>query len=199
MRLSSSILFLGCWLTRQWQMARGIYTEPSISVIPSPNVALGGHFYISCGSPHYKATFQLFKGESVVDRLYINVTVIPGEVIALEGNANIHCKTEKQQEAEFTLHIKNSSNTYESKKMGSGEVLFPIINAKESDGGIYHCSYCLKLENTQECSNYSDEVHIKVTANTFTSMEINIRLGVAGLVLLSLVLIVAEFLYGRQG
>ncbi|XP_077773209.1 immunoglobulin superfamily member 1-like isoform X1 [Podarcis muralis] len=219
----------------------GLYTEPSISVIPSPNVALGGNFYIQCGNRDYGATFDLYKGEPakyvrsekssaytvdffiseaklehggiyqcryclnricshLSDRLYINVTaspkpsisVSPGEVIALEGDASIHCKTEKQQEAEFTLHIKNSSNTYESKKMGSGEVLFPIINAKESDGGIYRCRYCLKLKDTQECSNYSDEVHIKVTANTSTSMEINIRLGVAGLVLLSLVLIVAS-------
>ncbi|XP_060137226.1 leukocyte immunoglobulin-like receptor subfamily A member 1 [Zootoca vivipara] len=229
--------------------SHGYYHKPSISVIPSPNVALGGNFYIQCGSGYYKGgTFDLFKGESALhvrsetasyytvdfhiseaklehggmyqcrycfdgtcshlsDRLYINVTaspkpsisVSPGEVISLAGNASIHCKTKEQQEVEFTLHIENSSNTYESKKMGSGEVLFPIINAKESDGGIYRCSYCLKFVNTQACSNYSDEVHIKVTADTFPSMESNIRLGVAGLVLLSLVLIVAEFMWSQQG
>uniref|UniRef100_A0A670JYN6 Ig-like domain-containing protein n=1 Tax=Podarcis muralis TaxID=64176 RepID=A0A670JYN6_PODMU len=44
----------------------GQYPEPSISVIPSPNVALGGNFYISCGSHHYKATFELFKGEPAI-------------------------------------------------------------------------------------------------------------------------------------
>ncbi|CAI5790748.1 immunoglobulin superfamily member 1-like [Podarcis lilfordi] len=249
MRLSSSILLLGCWLTRQWQMARGLYTEPSISVIPSPNVTLGGNFYINCRSHHYKATFELFKGESVgyersetstaytvdffiseaklehggiyqcrycfyrtcsrlSDRLYINVTaspkpsisVSPGEVIALEGNANIHCKTEKQQEAEFTLHIKNSSNTYESKKMGSGEVLFPIINAKESDVGIYRCSYCLKLENTQECSNYSDEVHIKVKGgNSKAGHTIAMWAGIAAGVFLSvLFLLILAFVLSRK-
>ncbi|XP_028607711.2 uncharacterized protein LOC114608042 [Podarcis muralis] len=263
MRLSSSILFLGCWLTRQWQMARGEfgstklsqewergqYTEPSISVNPSPNVALGGNFYIQCRSPHYGATFDLYKGEPakhvrseksssytmdffiseaklehggiyhcrycfngpcsyLSDRLYINVTaspkpsisVSPGEVIALEGNASIHCKTEKQQEVEFTLHIKNSSNTYESKKMGSGEVLFPIINAKESDGGIYRCRYCLKLENTQECSSYSDEVHIKVTGgNSKAGHSIAMWAGIAAGVFLSvLFLLILAFVLSRK-
>ncbi|XP_053216129.1 immunoglobulin superfamily member 1-like [Podarcis raffonei] len=108
-----------------------------------------------------------------------SISVSPGEVIALEGNASIHCKTEKQQEAEFTLHIKNSSNTYESKKMGSGEVLFPIINAKESDGGIYRCRYCLNFKNTQACSNYSEEVHIKVTASPKPSISVSPGEGIA--------------------
>ncbi|XP_033024283.1 immunoglobulin superfamily member 1-like [Lacerta agilis] len=117
-----------------------------------------------------------------------SISVSPGEVIALEGNANILCKTKEQQEVEFTLHIENSSNTYKSKKMGLGEVLFPIINAKESDGGTYRCSYCLKLKNTQACSDYSDEVHIKVTGGHSIAMWAGIAAGVFFLVLLLLIL-----------
>ncbi|XP_060137612.1 leukocyte immunoglobulin-like receptor subfamily B member 1 isoform X2 [Zootoca vivipara] len=238
MKLPSSILFLG------------YYRKPSISVIPSPNVALGGNFYIQCGSGYYKGgTFDLFKGESALhvrsettlyytvdffiseaklehggmyqcrycfdstcshlsDRLYINVTaspkpsisVSPGEVISLEGNASIHCKTEEQQEVEFTLHIENSSYTYESKKMGSGEVLFPIINAKESDGGIYRCSYCLKFEKNQACSNYSDEVHIKVTGgHSIAGHSIAMWAGIAaGLFLSVLLLLILAFVLSRK-
>uniref|UniRef100_A0A670JWB2 Ig-like domain-containing protein n=1 Tax=Podarcis muralis TaxID=64176 RepID=A0A670JWB2_PODMU len=96
--------------------------EPSISVIPSPNVALGGNFYISCGSHHYKATFELFKGEPAI---YVR-----------------------------------------SEKSSSYTVDFFISEAKLEHGGIYQCRYCL---NRLSCSNYSDEVHIKVTGKILLS------------------------------
>ncbi|XP_061447596.1 immunoglobulin superfamily member 1-like [Rhineura floridana] len=65
MRFSFNILFLGCWLTRQWQMSRGqSYSQPSITVIPSPNITLGQDFLIYCENEHYyEATFELFKSE----------------------------------------------------------------------------------------------------------------------------------------
>ncbi|XP_061446776.1 immunoglobulin superfamily member 1-like isoform X3 [Rhineura floridana] len=132
MRFSFNILFLGCWLTRQWQMSRGeLYPKPSIKVSPSPEVNLQGDFYIDCESKGYTgATFHLFK-EGISEPLY-------------------------------------------SKPASLDAVEFPIFNNKQTDGGIYRCTYCFKNYYDRQCSEYSDEVSINTRGEFYPKPSISV-------------------------
>uniref|UniRef100_A0A670K1N0 Ig-like domain-containing protein n=1 Tax=Podarcis muralis TaxID=64176 RepID=A0A670K1N0_PODMU len=69
----------------------GQYPKPSISVIPSPNVALGGNFYIQCQSPHYGATFDLYKGEPEAEENR-NATKFFFSEVRLEDGGSYTCR-----------------------------------------------------------------------------------------------------------
>ncbi|XP_061444827.1 leukocyte immunoglobulin-like receptor subfamily A member 2 isoform X2 [Rhineura floridana] len=127
-----------------------------------------------------------------------SISVSPSEVVPLGGNATINCKNELYREAAFYLIKEGISFPLQAKNTEQYEVQFSIANVKESDSGIYWCKYHFKSERVPMWSALSDSIHINITDTS--SVENNIRLGVAGFVLLALALIVAEAIYSwRSG
>ncbi|CAI5790751.1 immunoglobulin superfamily member 1-like [Podarcis lilfordi] len=140
-------------------------------LIPNAKQTDGGIYW--CSYCFSQDQVQKCLGSS--DRVHVNITehfypkpsisVSSHEIIALGGNATIHCKSEENPMAEITLLRENSWGNHEIKKMEPGSILFPILNAKRTDGGIYFCTYCFQsdLDFNQRCSNYSDRVYINIT------------------------------------
>ncbi|XP_061446775.1 immunoglobulin superfamily member 1-like isoform X2 [Rhineura floridana] len=121
------------------------------------------------------------------DGLYINIaeqiypkpsiSLSPGEMVTLRGNATIRCKKDKYPKAEFTLHKEVFEGVSDIKKTESGGILFPITNAKQLEAGSYRCIYCIKsdLDFYQQCSNYSDRVSINITDPWLSKPSIRVR------------------------
>ncbi|XP_077773214.1 immunoglobulin superfamily member 1-like isoform X2 [Podarcis muralis] len=222
MKFPSSILFLGCWLTRQWQISRGqLYRKPSISVRPSSQVILGEDFYIHCETEYNsEATFQLVKeGSSAAvdsktasrytdfplsnakhvepnggfykckycfnenkcsefsDNVYVNITgdlspkpaifVSPSPLVVPGTRFFIHCRNEYRrneyrEQATFYL-FKEGTLGHLFSRTDSLSPAFLIPNAKQTDGGIYWCSYCFIQDQVQKCSGSSDRVYVNIT------------------------------------
>ncbi|XP_062992957.1 immunoglobulin superfamily member 1-like [Elgaria multicarinata webbii] len=174
---SFSIFFLEWWLTRQRWTARGYYkAKPSILVIPSATVALGGNFTI------------LFHNEQWSDfsdevHIYIreqfypkpNVSVSPSQVVAVGGNLTIHCKNEYYQESEFYLIKEGDLDVLQKKRPRRNLAVFPITNAKASDGGIYWCYYGFLASPDQRYSCFSDKVYINITDPALNKPSIRVR------------------------
>uniref|UniRef100_A0A670JWS7 Immunoglobulin domain-containing protein n=1 Tax=Podarcis muralis TaxID=64176 RepID=A0A670JWS7_PODMU len=99
----------------------------------------------------FKSTFSLKHPSSSLshsEHFYPkpSISVSSHEFIAWGGNATIHCKSEENPMAEFTLLREDSWGYREIQKMEPGSILFPILNAKRTDGGIYFCTYCFQSD-----------------------------------------------------
>ncbi|XP_077773213.1 leukocyte immunoglobulin-like receptor subfamily A member 2 isoform X1 [Podarcis muralis] len=233
MKFPSSILFLGCWLTRQWQISRGqLYRKPSISVRPSSQVILGEDFYIHCETEYNsEATFQLVKeGSSAAvdsktasrytdfplsnakhvepnggfykckycfnenkcsefsDNVYVNITgdlspkpaifVSPSPLVVPGTRFFIHCRNEYRrneyrEQATFYL-FKEGTLGHLFSRTDSLSPAFLIPNAKQTDGGIYWCSYCFIQDQVQKCSGSSDRVYVNITEHFYPKPSISV-------------------------
>ncbi|XP_034990724.1 immunoglobulin superfamily member 1-like isoform X1 [Zootoca vivipara] len=231
MKFPSSILFLGCWLTRQWQISRGwLYQKPSLSVRPSPQVILGEEFYIHCETSYIsEATFYLVKeGSSAAvdskvasqyadfplsnakhvepnggvykckycfnsgnekkcseysDNVYVNITgdfppkpfifVRPSPLVIPGTRFFIHCRKEYPEEATFYF-FKEGTLGHLFSGTGSFRTVFHIPNAKQTDGGIYWCSYCFSQDQVQKCSGSSDRVYVNITEQFYPKPSISV-------------------------
>nr|XP_034990728.1 killer cell immunoglobulin-like receptor 3DL1 isoform X4 [Zootoca vivipara] len=232
MKFPSSILFLGCWLTRQWQISRGwLYQKPSLSVRPSPQVILGEEFYIHCETSYIsEATFYLVKeGSSAAvdskvasqyadfplsnakhvepnggvykckycfnsgnekkcseysDNVYVNITgdfppkpfifVRPSPLVIPGTRFFIHCRKEYPEEATFYF-FKEGTLGHLFSGTGSFRTVFHIPNAKQTDGGIYWCSYCFSQDQVQKCSGSSDRVYVNITDPWLSKPSITLK------------------------
>ncbi|CAI5790752.1 immunoglobulin superfamily member 1-like [Podarcis lilfordi] len=252
-----SSAFPGWWLTGKTLKGQS-YPKPSISVVPSKIVPLGGNATIRCkvrSEDYAQATFVLFReldsslhasvvkksewnevafffanvklsdggnyrcrycfnsfsGDScspLSDRVKVKIRdpslskpsigMRPGDPLAEGFNVTIECHG-PENGLNFSLHKSSNLIAWQMAESDGNTSEFSLSMIRLEDEGNYTCQYH-RRGHAFLWSEPSDAVRLElVTANTFTSMEINIRLGVAGLVLLSLVLIVAEFMCSRQG
>ncbi|XP_062992961.1 immunoglobulin superfamily member 1-like [Elgaria multicarinata webbii] len=107
-----------------------------------------------------------------------SISVSPGQVLTLFGNATIHCKAEKYpHKAEFSLYAAGASSTHNVafKKAEEGEAVFSIVKARQLDAGKYWCRYCFNQNTTRWCSYLSDEVYINITDPSLPKPSINVR------------------------
>ncbi|XP_077773217.1 osteoclast-associated immunoglobulin-like receptor [Podarcis muralis] len=126
-----------------------------------------------------------------------SIKVLPDERISPGQNITIECQG-PEKGLNFSLYKSGELITSQVTESERNRAEFPFFNVELEDEGNYTCQYH-RWGNPFAWSEPSNATELVVRANTSTSMEINIRLGVAGLVLLSLVLIVAEFMCSRQG
>ncbi|CAI5790747.1 immunoglobulin superfamily member 1-like [Podarcis lilfordi] len=126
-----------------------------------------------------------------------SIKVLPNKRISPGQNITIECQG-PEKGLNFSLYKSGELITWQVTESERNRAEFPFFNVGLEDEGNYTCQYH-RWGNPFAWSETSNATELVVRANTSTSMEINIRLGVAGLVLLSLVLIVADFMCSRQG
>nr|XP_060636433.1 T-cell-interacting, activating receptor on myeloid cells protein 1-like [Anolis sagrei ordinatus] len=104
---------------------------------------------------------QMSRGE-LYPKPYISIH--PRGMVALGRNVSIRCwtKSEKHVEYYLTKEVKRSATTPSAKVADPCHVVFPIVNARISDGGSYWCLYHNKSSDT-EWSPQSDIVYINLT------------------------------------
>ncbi|XP_042329715.1 immunoglobulin superfamily member 1-like [Sceloporus undulatus] len=102
-----------------------------------------------------------------------SISVHPKGMVALGGNVSIHCQTQSEQYVEFYLSkdVISSKSTAETKDADPHEVIFPIFNAKKTDGGKYWCLYHFKGDQIK-WSPHSDTVYINLTDPTLPKPSI---------------------------
>nr|XP_034992631.1 immunoglobulin superfamily member 1-like [Zootoca vivipara] len=126
-----------------------------------------------------------------------SIKVLPDKHISPGQNITIECQG-PEKGLNFSLYKSGELITSQLAESEGNRAEFPFLNVESEDEGNYTCQYH-RWGNPFAWSETSNATELVVRADTFPSMEINIRLGVAGLVLLSLVLIVAEFMWSQQG
>ncbi|KAJ6654396.1 hypothetical protein lerEdw1_006989, partial [Lerista edwardsae] len=103
-----------------------------------------------------------------------SISVSPSHVVAVGGNVSIHCQSEHNSEAVFRLSKKDQHDPCESEPVEQHEVIFPIINAKAKDAGIYWCIYH-PTTGQGSWSAYSDGINITVTDPSLAKPSINLQ------------------------
>nr|XP_034992632.1 T-cell-interacting, activating receptor on myeloid cells protein 1-like [Zootoca vivipara] len=127
-----------------------------------------------------------------------SIRMRPEDPLAAGFNVTIECHG-PENGLNFSLHKSSNLITSQMAEPDRNTSEFSLSMIRLEDEGNYTCQYH-RRGHAFQWSEPSDPVGLElVTADTFPSMESNIRLGVAGLVLLSLVLIVAEFMWSKQG
>ncbi|XP_060137611.1 immunoglobulin superfamily member 1-like [Zootoca vivipara] len=126
-----------------------------------------------------------------------SIKVLPDKHISPGQNITIECQG-PEKGLNFSLYKSGELITSQVAESEGNRAEFLFLNVESEDEGNYTCQYH-RWGNPFAWSETSNATELVVRADTFPSMESNIRLGVAGLVLLSLVLIVAEFMWSQQG
>ncbi|XP_039366229.1 immunoglobulin superfamily member 1-like [Mauremys reevesii] len=125
-------------------------TEPSNSSYPSDPVK------VIVGEPSYPKP---------------TIYGIPSERISLGVTVNIWCKRQHQA-VRFVL---NKEGRHFTSMDANSEALFPIINVRREDGGIYSCSYHSRLEPFN-VSYPSDPMELVVTDPSLRRPNISLSL-----------------------